>query len=332
MSEPSAGRAERLILLKDIVGAAKLALGGIVVGTVPERYWPPMSRVVARGKSALTPAETRRVADRIRAVAGDRLALDPNEVVLERTALGFAGVLQILKVHHYRGFHPRLRVIGRDHIDAALERGRGAILWGGTFVSANLIEPMALHQVGVPLHRLSNRHHGISESRFALRWLNPLYAAAENRYLAERIVRTPGSFSALASLPKRLEENRVVSMRASDGARWVLDLAFLDGRFQLATGPVELAMMTGAELLPMFAVGNAADAYEVHVEAPIGIRIDGDRKKAVADAAAEYVARLEPYVVSYPGQWMGWDRPQVRARDGEQERTVIEVPGSELHD
>jgi lauroyl/myristoyl acyltransferase len=332
MSEPSSGRPDRLILAEDIVGAAKLALGGIVVGLVPERYWRPLSRVVACGKNALTPAETRRIAERIRAVAGGRLALDPREVALERATLGFAGVLQILKVHHFRGFHPRLRVIGRAHIDAALERGRGAILWGGTFVSAHLIEPMALHQVGVPLHHLSNRHHGFSESRLAVRWLNPLYATAENRYLAERIVRAPGSFSALTTLRKRLGENRVVGMRASDGARWVLDLPFLDGRFRLATGPVELAMMSGAELLPMFAVGNAADAYEVHVEAPIGIRIDGDRKKTVADAAAEYVARLEPYVVSYPGQWMGWDRPQVRAMDGEDEQTVVEVPGSEFRD
>ena len=318
------------MLLKDIFGAAKLAVGVIVVGTVPQCYWRPMSRVVGRWKIALTPAKTRRIADQVRAVAGDRLALDPKKVALELAALGAAGVL--LKVHHYRALDPRIRVIGRDHIDAALERGRGAILWGGTFVFANLIEPMALHQVGVPLHHLSNWNHGISESRIAVRWLNPLYAAAENRYLAERIVRTPGSFSALATLRKRLQENRVVGMRASDGARWVLDLPFLDGRFRLATGPVELAMMTGAVLLPMFAVANAADSYEVHVEAPIGIRIDGDRKRTVADAAAEYVARLEPYVVSYPGQWRGWGRPQVRARDVEDEQTISVVPGSEFHD
>lgn len=320
------------MLFRDIVGAAKIAVGVIVVGTVPQSYWRPMSRVVGRGKNALTPAKARRIADRVRAVGGDRLAIDPKEVALERSALGIAGVLLILKVHYNRGFHPRIRVIGRDHIDAALERGRGAILWGGTFVSANLIEPMALHQVGVPLHHLSNWNHGLSETRFAARWVNSLYAAAENRYLAERIVRTPGSFSALATLRKRLQENRVVSMRASDGARWVLDLPFLDGRFRLATGPMELAMMTGAVLLPMFAVANAADSYEVHVEAPIGIRIDGDRKRTVADAAAEYVARLEPYVVSYPGQWRGWGRPQVRARDVEDEQTISVVPGSEFHD
>jgi predicted LPLAT superfamily acyltransferase len=149
--------------------------------------------------------------------------------------------------------------------------------------------------------------------------------------MAERIVRTPGSFSALVTLRKRLEENRVVGMRAYAGARRVLDLPFLDGLIALSTGPVELAMITGAEVLPMFAVCNDAGEYEVHVEAPIPIRTGGDRKKAVADAAAEFVARLEPYVVSYPGQWSGWYL-QVRTKDCEDDQTIVEVTRDEFRD
>jgi lauroyl/myristoyl acyltransferase len=242
--------------------------------------------------------------------------------------------MQNLKVHHYRGFHPRIHVIGREHIDTALERGRGTILWAGDFVSAPLVEPMALHQVGVPLYHLSNWYHGITNTRFAIRWLNPLITTAENRYLAERIVRTPGSFSALVTLQERLEENRVVGMRAIgaiEGPSRVLDLPFLDGRIAIATGAVELAMITGAEVLPMFAVCNDAGEYEVHVEASIPIRIGGDRKKAVADAAAEFVARLEPYVMSYPGQWIGWDR-QVRAKDCDDDQTIVEMTYAEFRD
>ncbi len=222
-------------------------------------------------------------------------------------------------------------MIGRQHLDTALESGRGTILWAGMFTSASLIEPMALRQVEVPLHHLSNWDHGISNSRFASRWLNPPIVVAENRYLAERIIRTPGSFSALVTLRKRLKENRVVGIRATGTARWVLDLPFLDGRIALATGPVELAMITGAEVLPMFAVYNDAGEYEVHVEASIPIRIGGDRKKAVADAAAEFVARLEPYVVSYPGQWSGW-KQQVRAKDCEDDQTIVEVTYAEFRD
>ncbi len=331
MSKMSSGRTERLILLKDIAAIAKLAVGGVVVWTVPERFWLPISRLVARVATAMKPARTRRVANRVKAVAGGRLARHPKEVVREGAALGYIHGLQRLKVGHYRGFHPRTHVIGRQHIDTALERGRGTILWAGGFASANLIEPMALRQVEVPLHHLSNWHHGISNSRFASRWLNPPIVAAESRYLAERIIRTPGSFSALATLRTRLEENRVVGIRASDAAPRVLDLPFLDGRIQLATGPLELATITGAEVLPMFAVRNDAGEYEVHVDAPIAIRTGGDRKKAVADAAAEFVARLEPFVVSYPGQWLGWDQ-QVRAKHCGDDQTIVEVANAEFQD
>ena len=331
MNERSSGRAERLITLKDIVTVAKIAVGGIVVWAVPQRFWLPLSRIVTRGIDATDRAQTRRTANRVRAVAGNRLALHPVAVLRELSAMNYMRRLQILKVHSTRGFHPPIEVIGREHIDTALEHGRGTILWAGMFVSASLIEPMALHQAGIPLYHLSNRIHGLSNTRFAHRWLNPLITAAENQYLAERIVRTPGFLSALVTMRKRLEENRVVGMRASDGARHVLDLPFLDGRIKLATGPVELAMITGAEVLPMFVVHNDAGEYEVHVEAPIKVRKGGDRKKAVADATAEFVARLEPYVVSYPSQWMGWD-DQVRAKDSEDDQAIIQMPGAEHPD
>jgi lauroyl/myristoyl acyltransferase len=331
MREPLHSRTERLFWLKDVAATAKLAAGGIVVWTVPQRFWLPMSRAVARWVRAAMPAHTERLAGRVKTVTGDRLALHPKEVVQERTALRYLSVLQRLRVRHYRGFHPRIHVTGLERIAAALERGHGVILWPGMFVFSALIEAMALHQSEIQLYRLSNWNHGLSDTPFAVRWLNPLLTAAEEQYLAERIVRTPGQLSPLVALRRRLAENRVVGIRASSGARQVLDMPFLDGRILLATGAVELAMISGAEILPMFAVCNDAGDYEVHIEAPISVRTGGDRKRTIVDAATEYVARLEPYVVSYPCQWGGWFR-QVHAKDSEDGGAVVEVPGSEFTD
>ncbi len=89
MSKKSAGRTERLISLKDIAAIAKLAVGGVVVWTVPQRFWLPISRLVARVATGMKPARTRRVADRVKAVVGGRLARHPKEVVREGAALGF---------------------------------------------------------------------------------------------------------------------------------------------------------------------------------------------------------------------------------------------------
>jgi lauroyl/myristoyl acyltransferase len=192
--------------------------------------------------------------------------MDPDAAELELLATRLQRSLQVLKVHHPRGFQPGVRISGREHIDAALARGRGAILWGAPFQCANLIEPIAFQRAGIELHHLSNWNHGLGlRTRVGAR-LNRIVVAAEERFLAERIVIERGSVAALLILRARLAENRVVGMRAVDYARRVLDLPFLAGRIRLATGAVELALGTGAALLPMFGVCSRRGGGEVHVE------------------------------------------------------------------
>jgi predicted LPLAT superfamily acyltransferase len=198
----------------------------------------------------------------------------------------------------------------------------------GTFVSGSLIEPMALKRAGIPLHHLSNWLHGLSNTRFAAKWLNPMVTAAENRYLAERIVRRPGFADSLVTLRKRLGDNKVIGVRASDGARMVLDLPFLAGRLSLATGPLELAMLTGAKILPMFVIETEPNVFEVQVGAEISLTRDGERKETIAKAAREYVRRLEPYVIAYPDRWTGWDSQAHLAREDDGDE-ILEIPGLE---
>lgn len=90
-------------------------------------------------------------------------------------------------------------------------------------------------------------------------------------------------------------------------------------------------MLTGAAVLPTFAVRNVSGEYEVHVEVPIKVRNDGDRENATEEVAAEFVARLEPYVLNYPDQWSGWFR-QAYPTDRGDDRTIRSPPGADFED
>ena len=58
-------------------------------------------------------------------------------------------------------------------------------------------------------------------------------------------------------------------------------------------------------LVPLFTVADGDARIVVTAEAPIPIG-GGGRRDAEQAAAAEYARRLEPYVLSYPGQWAAW--------------------------
>jgi lauroyl/myristoyl acyltransferase len=215
--------------------------------------------------------------------------------------------MQILALHRPgRQWQPVIRSHGLKHLDAALARGAGAVLWISDFLYRPLIVPLALREAGFrgPVH-LSRPEHGFSTSPFAVRVLNPLWCAVENRYLSERVViENSDAAPALRVLRERLARNRIVSITVAETGRRTLDTRFLQGTLRVATGPVHLAHATGAPLLPVFAVRNREGAYEVTIGP--ALPIDEEGEPAYAAAVCAYAARLEPFVRRYPDQWNGW--------------------------
>jgi len=53
----------------------------------------------------------------------------------------------------------------------------------------------------------------------------------------------------------------------------------------------------------VFAVAKE-NSFEVSIEQPI---YPGTPEATAAEIAAAYAKRLEPFVLGYPDQWMGWD-------------------------
>ena len=88
---------------------------------------------------------------------------------------------------------------------------------------------------------------------------------------------------------------------------------FLHGHVELPTGPVKLARISGAAILPVFTVRDAAGKIRVCVEPPIvPAADDGDENAAAAAAAGtgedpllrKLTVVLEKYVRAYPEQWL----------------------------
>ncbi|MGO8918577.1 MAG: hypothetical protein ACLQJR_21965, partial [Stellaceae bacterium] len=147
--------------------------------------------------------------------------------------------------------------------------------------------------------------HGFSVSPFGVRFLNPLWQAVENRYLAERVViENNDAGPALKVLRDRLARNGVVSIAVAETGRRTLDPNFLQGRMRVASGPLHLARTSGAPILPTTALRIEDGSYQVL----IGQALDtaDSTEPLYAAAARAYAEGLEPFVRRYPDQWNGW--------------------------
>jgi predicted LPLAT superfamily acyltransferase len=58
--------------------------------------------------------------------------------------------------------------------------------------------------------------------------------------------------------------------------------------------------------LPVVAYRDGHDALKVEIDARIDTRQAATETASVVAAHREYVARLERFVLAYPGQWRGW--------------------------
>jgi lauroyl/myristoyl acyltransferase len=215
--------------------------------------------------------------------------------------------LQILRCYHSKGWHPDLALEGREHLDAALGEGRGAILWVVPLAYASLVTKATLHRHGVPLAHLSRWYHGVSRSRWGVALFNSIQRRAEDRFLHERVTIGDGQspLPALRRLRQHLAENRAVSITLGHEASDTVSVPFLDGALAVPVGPMKLATSTGAKLLPVHTFARGAGAFLTRIEPPLPTALAA--RVPFADVARELAARLERCALEAPGEffWPG---------------------------
>ena len=294
------GDVQEALVLATLVGPA---------WTVPSAAWPALCSTLATASNAVAHRPVPGVPADLAAALGH--PVDPAAVARIRRAKQvayFEERLQVLASLPPRRWRPAIDIRGREHVDAALSEGKGAILWVNEFAGSDLVIKAAADRAGLRLTHLTRPEHGFAKSRLGMRFLNPIRRRAEDRFLAERVtMHGETGITALRTLERRLSENRVVSITVGADAVRKQPVPFLGARLTVATGPVSLALSTGAPLLPAFTVRRSPRSFGVAIEPDVVPREGIGRVEATAAALAELARRLEPYVSRYPELWRGWE-------------------------
>ena len=295
---------------EDVAFAAELPLLWIMALSLRERRWAAACRRLESAKARLRffdPGPVGRIAER--AIGASQPGFDARGFALDSAAGRSEHHLQILRAISPGGWNARIELVGREHLDAALAAGHGAVLWVAHFCFNALAAKKAMAAAGYRVSHISRPEHGFSKSRVGIATVNRLRVRAELAYLDGRIVIDRDKpMAATLAAQRLLKRNGIVSITAGawEGQR-LAKFDLLGGKLELAVGAPGLARLSGAALLPVFALRDSGDAtLRVTVEPPIPIGKGGDADAALQEATQRFGERMEPYVRREPAQWRDW--------------------------
>jgi lauroyl/myristoyl acyltransferase len=304
------GRAERL--LRSVEGVAYWAAVAPAVACLPTALgyriacwrgdWDFRSR--HRKRADLT--------RNLRQLLGDELSPDDAEGLTRRWfRIASCEAIDAMRLRgRARALRRTVEIRGREHLEAALADGKGAILCSAHFGSFDCAFSL-LGASGFRVTTIGRWQHNytVGLSPAERRFWDVVYARRMRRHRHRpNIEPWAGRVGVAAQAAAVLRANEVLTIAIDapplkcDMARTV-EVPFLGGRARLLPGAVTLARLTGAPVLMCFMYRAADYRHQVlEISAPVKLSAKDDEATAFARCAAEVSAAIR----RSPAHWAYW--------------------------
>lgn len=277
-----------------------------VAWTMPPRVWPQIAARWGALDAFFHSKRSAESADRLDKVLGAYPGL-PTPAQIERGIL--AGQIEerfeYVRAHRPGGWEPDIRVHGIDNVKAVGLSHPPVLFWGSSFAFNDLIAKIALHRLGFNVYHYTRPVHGLSNTRFGIRVLNPVRTSIECRYLGARVSGEENISGAMDILKQHVADGGSVSIKTGNRGRKRASARLFGGRLELATGVVTLARRWGVPLVPTFTLRRADGSFDFMIGAPLETDETDEERRASAIVHL-YAEQLAPLVIAEPLQWRGW--------------------------
>jgi KDO2-lipid IV(A) lauroyltransferase len=185
-----------------------------------------------------------------------------------------------------------LRPIGVENLDLAMARGKGVIVVAphmGSWELAAASWAASFGQIGVMVEQIEPR-----------RLFNHVFRVRSR--MGIKVI--PLSQTGARDIIRMLKDGRMVVL-AMD--RDILNtgqlFTFFNQEARFPTGPVEIALKTGAPILRAFCVRDSNDGYVAVGGKPLFLTKSEDHARDVRSAMEDILRTFEGYIKMYPDQW-----------------------------
>lgn len=193
----------------------------------------------------------------------------------------------------------RVTLDGKEHIDAALAKGRGAIILTGHLANWELLAAyIAIHI----------RSGSVIARKFHDERLNNLLNQAREAKGNSVIDRDDSPRKILAVLKR----NELIGILADQDIKKIQGtfVTFFGRPAYTPTAPVVLAAASKADLLPTFAYRNPDNPYKLHIKVAPPIELIKGRKdpEALRENTQRWTTLMEEHIRAHPDQWVWMHR------------------------
>jgi phosphatidylinositol dimannoside acyltransferase len=304
----SEGRAERL--LRSVEGVAYWSAVAPAAARLPAGLGYRVACLRGDWEFRYRHGKRAELIGNLRQLIGDELSPD-NAQRLARDWFRFASceAIDVMRLRHRAGPLRRLvEIRGREHLDAALADGKGAILCSAHFGSYDSCYSL-LGASGFPVTTIGRWQHNYTAgmSSAERRFWDLVYARRLRRHRHRpNIEPWSGRITVAAQAAAILRANEVVTI-AIDAPPLDKDLGrtaevpFLGCQGRFLPGAVTLAQLTGAPVLMGFMYRTADYRHQVlEISAPVSM--EGDMTAAFTRCVAEVSAAIR----RSPAHWNYW--------------------------
>lgn len=190
----------------------------------------------------------------------------------------------------------RVRLSGKEHLDAALAQGKGVILVSAHFGNF----PLLLARLALAGYPASGIMRPMHDSR-----VEKIFLKKRKRFGVKTIYSQPRNVCVNQTL-EALRNNEIVFIPIDQnfGAGGVF-VDFFGRKAATATGPVIFAQRTRAALIPCFIVRQKEDTHKIIFEPALNLEKGQDNRETVAMNIQKLTGIIESYIRKYPAEW-GW--------------------------
>ena len=180
----------------------------------------------------------------------------------------------------------RMTVGGREHLDAALAKGRGVIMALPHMGSWDMSGAYAA-ALGYPILAVTERFPGS---------LNDAVVSTRQQ-IGVKVVSL--GRSAVRAISEQLEANGVVALACDLEQGPGVEVHFFGRKAIVPGGPAAFALKTGAVLLPICQYGTARGRQHGHIDPPVTPRAGETRESLMQ----RVIHRFEKFIAAHPDQW-----------------------------
>lgn len=185
----------------------------------------------------------------------------------------------------------RLGYSGREHLEGALESGRGAILVVPHMGSWDMAAATAA-ALGYPISAIAEPFPGSLDQA----------VIASREAFGLKII--PIGRRAVGAVRRALEAGEVVALACDlPPERGGTEVCFFGRRARVAGGPISFARRTGADVIPAACYRTGPGHYHVSIDRPIDVPREGPDREAQTVGMQRVIDRFETFIRKRPEQW-----------------------------